>query len=203
MDRRVKERLIGATILVALIVLLVPEFLSGPKPKRAPAAGPVDTAEPVRNVTVDLATSKATEAPQPELNGAAASAPEQPPPPAAPPPATETATPPIPLETPSSPPRSGTAGAKSGALHDVEPAEPARRGWSVQLGSFASRSNVDKLARQLKTQGYAVYVVSTGSGTSMRYRVRVGPMPDRGGAERIIAKLKAQGHSASVVLPPP
>ena len=30
MDRRVKERLVGATILVVLIVLIVPELLSGP-----------------------------------------------------------------------------------------------------------------------------------------------------------------------------
>ena len=32
MDRRVKERLVGASILVVLIVLIVPELLSGPAP---------------------------------------------------------------------------------------------------------------------------------------------------------------------------
>ncbi|MDP9082248.1 MAG: hypothetical protein M3N50_00550, partial [Pseudomonadota bacterium] len=59
MDRRVKERLVGASILVALIVLIVPELLSGPKPA-APAAPrlPASAPEPLRNVTVDLATSK-------------------------------------------------------------------------------------------------------------------------------------------------
>ena len=36
MDRRVKERLIGASILVVLIVLIVPELLSGPKPPARP-----------------------------------------------------------------------------------------------------------------------------------------------------------------------
>ena len=57
MDRRVKERLVGASILVVLIVLVVPELLSGPPSAgRAPAAAP----QPVRNVTVDLATSKPT-----------------------------------------------------------------------------------------------------------------------------------------------
>lgn len=64
MDRRVKERLVGATILMVLIVLIVPELLSGPKAPVTPvppssSAGP---AEAVRNVTVDLATSKATQA---------------------------------------------------------------------------------------------------------------------------------------------
>jgi DedD protein len=205
MDRRVKERLIGATILVAIIVMLVPELLSGPRPKRAPAAAPASTTEPVRNVTVDLATSKATEVPPAEVDGAASRTatpplpPEQPVPPAGPPPVTHTLS--VPLETPNSPPKSGPAMPRPGAAQDVDPAEAARRGWSVQLGSFASRANVDKLAHQLKAQGYSVYVVSTGSGTSMRYRVRVGPMPDRGTAERTMAKLKAQGHSANIVLP--
>src|SRR5260370_40679148 len=77
MDRRVKERLVGATILVVLIVLIVPELLSGPKARVPPvqppsAAGP---AEAVRNVTVDLATSKATPAGNPPAANTAASAP--------------------------------------------------------------------------------------------------------------------------------
>ena len=60
MDRRVKERLIGATILVVLIVLIVPELLSGPKP-RMTAVQPSSSAGPseaVRNVTVDLTTPR-------------------------------------------------------------------------------------------------------------------------------------------------
>src|SRR5713226_8856754 len=76
MDRRVKERLVGATILVVLIVLIVPELLSGPKARVTPvqppsAAGPV---EAVRNVTVDLATSKATPAENTPADNTAASA---------------------------------------------------------------------------------------------------------------------------------
>ena len=63
MDRRVKERLVGATILVVLIVLIVPELLSGPQRPRVAAAA-VSLPAPTRNVSVDLATSKATPAPQ-------------------------------------------------------------------------------------------------------------------------------------------
>src|ERR1700688_4884165 len=40
MDRRVKERLVGASILVVLIVLIVPELLSGPPAPPAAALGP-------------------------------------------------------------------------------------------------------------------------------------------------------------------
>src|ERR1700761_1946500 len=79
MERRAKERLIGAGILVALAVIVVPELLSGPKHEAArpdaPAQLPRPAGEPdpVRNVTVDLATSKPPDT----------SAPTPPPPPAA------------------------------------------------------------------------------------------------------------------------
>lgn len=59
MDRRLKERLAGATILIVLIVLIVPELLSGPKRAMPARLAPLGAAEPVRNITVDLATSKA------------------------------------------------------------------------------------------------------------------------------------------------
>src|SRR5580704_19121671 len=67
MDRRVKERLIGASILVAFVVLVVPELLSGPKPTTAPApALPAAAPEPTRSVEGDLATSRPPANTEPE-----------------------------------------------------------------------------------------------------------------------------------------
>lgn len=198
MDRRVKERLVGASILVVLIVLIVPELLSGPAPVPVPApapmlsAAPASAAEPVRNVTVDLATSKAP-------------APEPPPQPA-------TASSPAPHEAPSAaaagavdaPATLETAPpAPTSAAAPTKPAALPGRSWAVQLGSFASRANADKLVRQLKAQGFAVYVLAGGSGTSLRYRVRVGPMADRNSAAQAVAKLNSVGHSGTVVPPGP
>jgi DedD protein len=59
MDRRLKERLVGATILVVLVVLIVPELLSGPKlrPPTPPAAA-VSTAP--LHYEVNLATNATT-----------------------------------------------------------------------------------------------------------------------------------------------
>lgn len=57
MDRRVKERLMGAAILVAIIVLIAPELLSGRKPDKTPV--PAALRAPVRSYTVDLADSSA------------------------------------------------------------------------------------------------------------------------------------------------
>jgi hypothetical protein len=61
MDRRVKERLVGASILVVLIVLIVPELLSGPAlPGHFPIAG---SAPEPRNVIVDLGNGGQATAP--------------------------------------------------------------------------------------------------------------------------------------------
>jgi DedD protein len=205
MDRRVKERLVGASILVVLIVLIVPELLSGPAPGPVTPRLPVSAPQPVRNVTVDLATNKAP-APEPAAEAAASSA--QPPPgtgsgdaasavaeptptspaPAAPP----VPVPSVPLETTAPPPTSAATAAKPAA---------AGHSWAVQLGSFASHVNADKLVRKLKAQGFSVYVLSGGSGSSLRYRVRVGPIADRGAAAQAAARLKSLGHVGSLVSP--
>jgi DedD protein len=212
MDRRVKERLVGASILVVLVVLIVPELLSGPPaptPARAGAGLPVSAPEPVRNVTVDLATSKAptpepaAEAPasnaeQPQLRSAGAAS------------AMEGADSSTGNGAPSAAPSPRTPSTDSlettaPAPISVPAAKPAAAGrtWAVQLGSFASRANADKLVHQLKSRGFPVYVAQGGSGPSLRYRVRIGPMADRGAATQAIAKLKSVGQTASLVPPAP
>jgi DedD protein len=213
MDRRVKERLVGASILVVLVVLIVPELLSGPPaptPARAGAGLPVSAPEPVRNVTVDLATSKATPEPAAEAPALSAEQPQPQPrsadaasamqgtdsstgngaPSAAPPPRT---------------PSTDSLETTVPAPISVAAAKPAAAGrtWAVQLGSFASRANADKLVHQLKSRGFPVYVAQGGSGPSLRYRVRIGPMADRGAATQAIAKLKSAGQTASLVPPAP
>jgi DedD protein len=214
MDRRVKERLVGATILMVLAVLIVPELLSGPKHlvKASPPASSL--AEPVRNVTVDLATNKAASTEETPASSAVSSSPDE-----ESATATQEATPTIatlqaqqpasaaspPIENGPSVPTStattsGAAPMHAPASHEVQ-ADAAHHRWAAQIGSFANRANAEKLERQLKAQGYSAYIVPSGTGRSTRYRVRVGPMPDRSATERVIAKLNKAGHSASVVTP--
>jgi DedD protein len=198
MDRRVKERLVGASILVVLIVMIVPELLSGPAPGPVAPRLPISTPEPVRNVTVDLATSKA-QSPESLAEPAAASsavAAHAALLPAATPSRAKSSAPieSAPLETAAPPPTSATTAVKPATVGN---------GWAVQLGSFASLANANKLARQLKVQGFSVYVLPGGSGPTLRYRVRIGPMADRGAATQAVAKLKSLGHVGSLVPPAP
>jgi len=230
MDRRLKERLVGATILVAVIVLVVPELLSGPKHPALPplAAGLPSTS--TRSVSVDLATNRATVEPEPApasqaptteapnptadagASGTAASRAgsatnaavppadaREPGPMSAPSVATLKAQngPQTPLETPASPPRS--AATTSGG--SAEPSTATRHTWALQLGSFASKANAERLVHRLQASGGSFYVAPGGAGSALRYRVRMGPLADRGAAERALTKLKAQGHPATIVTP--
>jgi DedD protein len=230
MDRRLKERLVGATILVAVIVLVVPELLSGPRhPALPPLAAGLPTSS-TRSVSVDLATNRATaepeagglsqavpaEAPNPKTDAAAAAAPAANAASSAAPPSADDA-PPAPasapsvatlraqsdaqpaLETPASPPRSTATASRPAAAAETPAA--SHHSWAVQLGSFASRANAERLVHRLQTSGGSFYVAPGGSGSALRYRVRMGPLADRGAAERALAKLKAQGHSATIVTP--
>jgi DedD protein len=202
MDRRVKERLIGASILVVLIVLVVPELLSGPKPAAPPALGPRTIAEPIRHVTVDLTTSKAPAASDAEpvaIPASPASA-------AGSAPGAESGSPGPNVASPAAAPRATAPAAAPAAPAPVETSAPspisaAHASWAVQLGSFASRANADKLLQQLKAQGLTVYLSSGGSGQGLRYRVRIGPLADRDTAERTAAKLKSLGHVSTIVAP--
>jgi DedD protein len=209
MELRVKQRLVGASILGVLVVLIVPELLSGPAPLPTPKAA-AGAPEPVRNVTVDLATAKAPVAdPVPEPAPAPSAPPSSaqpasaqpatvPPPTALPPGAysgeTASAVARARLETSAPPPTYSTA-----AVKQVN----AGRGWAVQLGSFASHDNADKLQRQLKAQGFSALVSPSGTGASLRYRVRIGPLADRGAAALVVEKLKSSGHASSLVPPGP
>jgi cell division septation protein DedD len=195
----VKERLTGAIILVALIVLLVPELLTGPI-KSAPRAVVTSAEEPpLRSYTINLGDDARARsaAAQPESAAplpapASGNAPEGKDAPAT---ATGAAAAAAPAAAASPPPP------QSAAAMPAVPAAAAGEGSAalvVQLGSFASRANADRLAHQLKGQGFAVSVSQGTTGRHL-YRVRVGPVHDRAAATQLQSKLKAAGHSGSIV----
>jgi DedD protein len=225
----VKERLTGAIILVVLIVLLVPELLSGPsRSVPAPQAAATSSEEPpLRSYTIDLAdeshtaaTSAGTSDAVPQTSGSAQ------PPAIVERPTTETPTSEQPAAAGSSAEAVRSAPETSSpAQHDTpkEQAQPAplqRRtttapaqrapvaaadeapssgGWMVQLGVFANRANADRLAQELKSQGFHALVSENGAGGRLLWRVRAGPAAERTAAEQLRARLRAAGHAGSVV----
>jgi len=199
----VKERLTGAIILVALIVLLVPELLTGPvgSATRSQAVASSIEGPPLRSYTIKLADEA-------RLRGASAhSGPEQPAPlpPAPAPAAAATPAPPAaqePGSTPNPSPAAAApaahAGPGAGAAAAVQPGSAETSGgYLVQLGSFGSRANAERLAKKVRAQGFAVSVSQGSSGRL--YRVRVGPAHDRAAAGELAQQLRAHGHSGAIV----
>jgi DedD protein len=204
---KVKERLTGAIILVALIVLLVPELLTGPIRTSTRAQAVASSAEgpPLLSYTIKLGDDARARSAAP-----AASGPAQPAPltasaaadpagtAAAPAPAAASTTPvepaaPAAATTPPAPPAPPAAGRGGNAA-----ASAPGPGWVVQLGSFASHANAEQLARKVHAQGFTVSV-SQGSGGRRLYRVRVGPVADRPAAVQLAQRLRASGHSGAIV----
>ena len=226
-----KERLTGAIILVALIVLLVPELLTGPvrdtaareaaaavlgTPAASAAGASGASQPPLRSYTLSLAPAARdgpVPLPQPRQSAASAAvqaAASQAAHGMAPQPAPITATPepphtgqaPAPATTtrpPAEAAHSETAPARSGPkLRSA--AAPAGR-WVVQVGSFSSRSNADRLAGQLHRLGFRAYVSSVRVGRRLLWRVRSAPVANRTAASRLAARLRAHGYRGSELLP--
>lgn len=205
MDRRVKERLIGATILVGLVVLFVPEFLAGPHAPVVPVeARPGASA---RTYTVDI-DHIATAPPAPAVQAPAAAAQLAEPAPALAPvaavaaeqarvPEAKQVLPPRPTATATQP----ASAPRPKPLPSATPAQAGALGWTVQAGSFASKLNADAFVGQLRAEGFTVFVSPIGTAAATRYRVRLGPFADRTAAAGVIAKLQAHRHASTLVPP--
>jgi len=207
-DGLVKERLTGAILLVALIVLLVPEMLHGPiRPAPSQARGSESAAEeaPLKSVTISLAddTHAGSAAAQPQTPAPVAPAAEpagsapQVPPAATSAPTAPASTPPA---HPSAAPAPRTAPPQASVSAPSPPPAPAARGggFVVQLGSFANRANAERLAAQVRARGFPVSVSRSPRGKHL-YRVQVGPAHDRAAAEQLLTRLRATGHGGPIV----
>jgi DedD protein len=191
METRVKARLIGALILVALIVLLVPEMLSGPHhDQNSTKEGSAKT------YTIDLTAPAARATPNPT---------DSTPPPKPEPAAASTD---LPMETvdvestsrPETPPPVEQSPEKASSSTSDNAGDAAdSSAWVVQLGSFASQANAERLAGQLKSRGYKAFVSRLDSASRTRYRVRVGPEQERAQAENLAERLRRDGRQAVVV----
>jgi DedD protein len=202
MERDLKERIIGAAVLVVLAVLVVPVFLDGP-PKEGEIVServllPGQEEQKTQTVVLDrdrtepvpaAAQAEPEQQPEPEPEASAielAQTKTEPEPVARRPVPAE----PEPVERKPSP----TA---------IEPAASAAASatgmWAVQLGSFSSKENAEKLAADLRKQGYAAFLSQLQTADGVMHRVRIGPQKDRESAEAMATRLSRVGHNGKVV----
>jgi DedD protein len=207
-NHRLKQRLIGGAILVALGVIFLPMLLDGtgwrernpdlleipPEPefvmpeRPASARRPVSIPEPVRQAAVPAApeVSPASPAPPPPARAAEPAAPAKPP-------RAEAA--PEPKSEPKSKP-------ESRAPSRTEPnriQKAQEKGWSVQVGAFEKKSGAEKLAARLRLRGYPVFIRRTEVGSKSLYRVKVGPVDSRAEALSLKKRLERSERLSSLV----
>lgn len=194
MDRALKERITGAVVLVLFMVLVVPVFLDGPPgedeivTERVPLPGQAD--QETRTVVLD----RDRETPVPAARGADAED------------AGDTAAPPVtdrPAPEPVLPPPVEPAPTQSDAAQPpartVTTAGSVTGMWAVQLGSFGDKANAERLAADLRKQGFAAFLSQLATDEGELQRVRIGPQKDRQSAEAMAERLAAAGHKGQVV----
>lgn len=76
-------------------------------------------------------------------------------------------------------------------------------GLAVQVGSFASRNNAERLADQLSAAGYDAFVHDEDAGGRTIWRVRVGSFADRADADRLLETLREDEGLDGIVVSHP
>lgn len=218
MEQQLKQRLVGAAVLVSIAILVVPVLLDGGYRRAAPptrdmAPMPQDTFEDtVAPLPPDVkqALEAGLDADTDELSNAAAEAAAALDTPQVSAPAfVDEAAPPVPEAAPVPPPVSTSKPAA-----DTEPAPgpkpvpppapaattPTAEQWTVQLGSFASRTNAESLLARVKASGAGGFILPLTDGGKTSYRVRAGPVGGRAAADRLRQDLeRSQGIRGMLV----
>jgi DedD protein len=207
MDPLLKQRLVGASVMVGLAVIIIPAWLEHETPAPAPVVqrdmAPMPATELPRmpatiNPVVEDEISSGLEASSADLAKRIS-----------------------PLQAPVPEPAAlGDAGTKSAFVSDPAKAQeiapqaallaPASKppaagptgghDWVIQLGSFASRENAESLHAKLRKAGFEAFVAPLDARGKRSYRVRVGRRTNRQEAERLHARLTQElGYSGLVV----
>jgi DedD protein len=193
MDIRLKQRLVGAVVLVALGVIFIPMVLQPPEQVQGP-----DTdipAQPAGNFKDRLATAVPTPAPVPDQPPRQVLSPPDALPPAASTPASPATAPAV--ETPPATAELSNAEAEVPVKASAAPAGPGA--WVVQVGVFSQEANAQALARTLRAKGHTTFVERFAGKTSPNFRVRLGPFKDRASADALQARLKREDKLPAMV----
>lgn len=202
LDKGMKQRMVGALVLVALAVIFLPMLFSREDEMRqvqvdAPQAPAMPSLPQVQVETIQVPEQQpvADMSEQPPVvvdeSTAPASTPSQPiaPAPSAAPQAQAPAAKPVaPAPAAKVETRPAATPAPAPAASAAKPAAPSKIdanglpvSWSIQLASLSNRAGADNLQKTLRSQGYNAYIRSADG----MNRVYVGPLIERAEAERL------------------
>lgn len=184
-----KQRLLGAVVLIALAIIFVPMFLSGPQDE--PASETVDLRIPpppdselqTRVLPVEPAASDAPPRPSPPTAiEPVAVAPE-----------TVVVTQPVvtqPAADTEPDQASASAQAPPAPTEPLPPGTAANGRYLVHLGVYAQAGNASDLVADLKRGGFPAFTEAADIDGKAAQRVRVGPFADKAAAEAARLRIK-------------
>ena len=200
MDKTLKQRLIGAAVIIALAVIFIPMLLEGPR-NDDPVTMKIDIPDkPVYEIPGRLETPPTPETViipptvrTPDTAGETTDV-------AVPEPVQEAAPPKAEPEVVEKPkvvePETPVAIAPPVSKPEpvvkkpeIKPEVVSKSGFVVQVGSFSQRQNALVLSDKLEASGYPAFVESGKSNSKSIYRVKVGPKATRSGADQLRQKL--------------
>jgi DedD protein len=196
MEQQLKQRLIGAAVLVSLAVIFIPVILEGPDDEWVPrthdipappeldyrASMDLPLPEPdTQETPVSVTTPVAPAAPQPEQLPIAENT---------------VAVNPVPPESPQ------VAAPDSGQPVQAVPPQRDKTapGWYAQVGSFSKESNAVSVRDGVVKAGYQAQLQTVDTGKGSSYRVLVGPEKSRASAEQLLRKLDTQLNRTGIVI---
>lgn len=188
MDTALKQRLIGAAVLVALAVIFLPMLVKGP----APDSGVSDVSLKMPDApagdmeTRELPLAAPGQVPQGGAVGMDATPVDRP---------AATATPADAAAVPGQPPADGTTAAAGAVPADATapagalPPTAAAGDYAVHFGAYATQKGADTVVALAKNAGLPAYSESAAVNGKPAFRVRIGPYATRAEAESV--RLKA------------
>ena len=188
MDEQLKQRLVGAAVLILLAVIFIPMILEQPR-----EAAPGLTSMPIpsksdKNFSSRIISLDAPKTPMVEAQRSRMSS-------------VEPAAPAAPKSTNRD--RNGDSTSVDGTVDKASNTAASSAGptaWAVQLGSFSSTQNAVALRDRLRKKGYTAFVEKAESHGSEITRVFVGPALAREQADEAVKKLYAETKLKGIVV---
>ncbi len=183
-----RHRIVGAVVLVALAVILLPLLLSDRPPETRTAGDPESPLPENRVVTRPVAPLNdkpvSSVIPAPAEEPASATV--------------KTRTVAVPVESPSPQPDTAAPTAPKEPASTLAPAATAakpaakEKGWVVQVGVFSQIDNAKRLQDKLRKKGYSVALDPPVPETGKNVRVEVGPYKDTTTAKAAITRIQSE-----------
>jgi len=198
MDQMLKQRLIGAIVIIALAVIFIPMILEGPDDELSPRtqdmpppptidyqtevelAVPEEASEPAESLADTTTEQEVSAIPEPPMSQPEAVIVE--------------------TEAPAKPAEPAVAKPASPAIPSRSTTSIAPGGWILQVGSFSQQANALSLRDRLKKSGYQASVKDVKAAGGTIHRVLVGPVSDRPSADKLRNKLASEQKLTAMVL---